>query len=114
MLKIAEQFEKKYLGNNEEIIKFAKFLIIKEIKNAAKDLNRAIKLFVEDVNPKVIICRIIQDYPYISNTASIYFEENKDGLLLSKLTKLTDILAILVLTITLSFSIIAFLHYLFF
>lgn len=72
---IAAQFEKtfleKYFGTNEEIIKFAKFLITAKNKNAAKDLNRAINLLGRNVDSNLIINRILRDYPEISK-ANMY------------------------------------------
>ncbi len=64
---IAAQFEmrflEKYFGVNEEIIKFARFLINLRARAAAKDLNRAVTLLGKDVDSQLIINRILQDYP---------------------------------------------------
>ena len=64
---IAEQFERrfleKYFGTNEEIIRFSRFLIRWGVKNAAKELNRAINLLGNNIHSKSIINRILQDYP---------------------------------------------------
>lgn len=64
---IAEQLERKFLekyfGTNEEIIRFSRFLIRWGVKNAAKELNRAINLLGNNIHSKSIINRILQDYP---------------------------------------------------
>ena len=47
-----------FFGTNQEIIKFAKELIINNQKDAAKELNKAVNLLGSDVDPKVIIQKI--------------------------------------------------------
>ena len=67
---LATQFERnfleKYFGANEEIIKFARFLILQNFKNAAKDLNRAVNLLGKNVDSRLIINRILQDHSDVS------------------------------------------------
>lgn len=66
---IAEQLERKFLekyfGTNEEIIGFSRFLISWGAKNAAKELNRALNLLSDNIHPKLIINRILDDHPYL-------------------------------------------------
>ena len=68
---IATQFElrfiKKYFGSNEEVVKFARFLIKLRARVAAKDLNRAVTLLGSDVDHKLIINRILKDYPDVAS-----------------------------------------------
>jgi DnaJ-class molecular chaperone len=61
--KLEREFLEKYFGTNEEIIKFSKFLIGWGVKNAAKELNQAINLLGNDIQPKSIINKILADYP---------------------------------------------------
>jgi DnaJ-class molecular chaperone len=66
---IADQFERKFLekyfGTNEEIIRFSRFLIRWKVKSAAKELNRAINLLGNNIHPKLIINRILDNYPHL-------------------------------------------------
>jgi curved DNA-binding protein CbpA len=66
---IADQLERKFLekyfGTNEEIIRFSRFLIRWKVKSAAKELNRAINLLGNDIHPKLIINRILDNYPHL-------------------------------------------------
>jgi len=66
---IADQLERKFLekyfGTNEEIIRFSRFLIRWKVKSAAKELNRAINLLGNDIHPKFIINRILDNYPHL-------------------------------------------------
>jgi curved DNA-binding protein CbpA len=66
---IADQLERKFLekyfGTNEEIIRFSRFLIRWKVKSAAKELNRAINLLGNNINPKLIINRILDNYPHL-------------------------------------------------
>ncbi len=66
---IADQLERKFLekyfGTNEEIIRFSRFLIRWKVKSAAKELNRAINLLGNNIHPKLIINRILDNYPHL-------------------------------------------------
>ena len=66
---IADQLERKFLekyfGTNEEIIRFSRFLIRWKVKSAAKELNRAINLLGNNIQPKLIINRILDNYPHL-------------------------------------------------
>lgn len=66
---IADQLERefleKYFGTNEEIIRFSRFLIRWKVKSAAKELNRAINLLGNNIHPKLIINRILDNYPHL-------------------------------------------------
>jgi curved DNA-binding protein CbpA len=66
---IADQLERKFLekyfGTNEEIIGFSRFLIRWRVKSAAKELNRAINLLGNNIHPKLIINRILENYPHL-------------------------------------------------
>jgi len=66
---IADEFERKFLekyfGTNEEIIRFSRFLIRWKVKSAAKELNRAINLLGNNIHPKLIINRILDNYPHL-------------------------------------------------
>ena len=66
---IADQLERKFLekyfGTNEEIIKFSRFLIRWKVKSAAKELNRVIHLLGNNIHPKLIINKILEDYPHL-------------------------------------------------
>ena len=66
---IADKFERefleKYFGKNEEIIKFSRFLMVWGVKSAAKELNQAINLLGNDIQPKSIINKILEDYPHL-------------------------------------------------
>ena len=66
---IADEFERKFLekyfGTNEEIIGFSRFLIRWKVKSAAKELNRAINLLGNNIHPKLIINRILDNYPHL-------------------------------------------------
>ena len=66
---IADQLERKFLekyfGTNEEIIRFSRFLIRWKVKSAAKELNRAINLLGNNIHPKLIINRILDNHPHL-------------------------------------------------
>jgi len=66
---IADQLERKFLekyfGTNEEIIRFSRFLIRWKVKSAAKELNQAINLLGNNIHPKLIINRILDNYPHL-------------------------------------------------
>ena len=57
---IETNYLQKYFGTNEEILKFAKILIICRFSNAAKKLNRAINLLGSNLDPIPVIDRIKQ------------------------------------------------------
>ncbi len=63
--KLERKFLEKYFGTNEEIIRFSRFLIRWKVKSAAKELNRAINLLGNNIHPKLIINRILDNYPHL-------------------------------------------------
>ena len=75
---IADQLERKFLekyfGTNEEIIRFSRFLIRWKVKSAAKELNRAINLLGNNIHPKLIINRILDNYPHLAKS---YYSSQK-------------------------------------
>lgn len=60
---IENNFLEKYFGTNKKIIQFAKELIRKNRKDMAKELNIAVQLLGSNVDPGVIINRIIEKFP---------------------------------------------------
>ena len=79
---IATQFElrfiKKYFGSNEEVVKFARFLIklrTLRARIAAKDLNRAVTLLGSDVDPALIIEKILNGRPDVAGAYRSQFHE---------------------------------------
>ncbi len=67
---IENNFLEKYFGTNKKIIQFAKELIRKNRKDMAKELNIAVQLLGSNVDPSVIINRIIEKFP--SSKSRIY------------------------------------------
>lgn len=61
-IEMEHQFLVSYFGNNDEIIDFARELILNNNKMAAKSLNRAIKVLGDNSSSQVIIARIRDDY----------------------------------------------------
>src|SRR5215831_16982937 len=51
-----------YLGTNDQILNFARLLIARYMKTAAKELNRALSVLGNDVDPSVVINRISEKY----------------------------------------------------
>ena len=76
---IAAQFElsflEKYFGSNEEVIKFAIFLIKLRARVAAKELNRAVTLLGANVDPTLIIEKILKGHPDVAGTYRSQFHE---------------------------------------
>jgi curved DNA-binding protein CbpA len=56
---LESQFLQKYFGKNEKIVNFAKNLILAGKKKMAKELNRAIELLGSDIDPDIVIRKII-------------------------------------------------------
>ncbi len=52
----------RYFGTNPEVVTFAKFCINVGKQNAAKEINRAVNLLGSNVDPSVIIDKIVQRY----------------------------------------------------
>jgi DnaJ-class molecular chaperone len=65
-LKIAQQMERKfierYFGTNDTIVKYASQLIVSGHKQAAKALNRLVEVMGSDLDPKLLIKRINDDF----------------------------------------------------
>jgi curved DNA-binding protein CbpA len=59
---IKQTFFTSYFGKNEPIIQFAKKLIDKGHKKAARELNKAVRLFGEGIDAEIVIAKINQDY----------------------------------------------------
>jgi hypothetical protein len=55
-------FLKSYFGTNDQILNFARLLIDRKMKPAAKELNRAVSVLGNDVDPSVVINRISEKY----------------------------------------------------
>jgi curved DNA-binding protein CbpA len=55
---IEDNFLRKYFGTNQQILKFAKELIFRNQKDAAKELNKAVNLLGSEVDPNIIIQKI--------------------------------------------------------
>ncbi len=67
---IENNFLQRYFGTNKKIVQFAKELISKNRKDMAKELNIAVQLLGSNVDPSVIINRIIEKFP--SSKSRIY------------------------------------------
>lgn len=65
-LKIAQQMERefveRYFGTNDTIVKYASHLIYSGHKQAAKALNRLVQVMGSDIDPKLLIKRIEDDF----------------------------------------------------
>jgi len=65
-VEVAAELEKRYLeryfGTNSEIIKFAKLCISRGNQTAAREINKAVNLLGSNVNPSLIINRIIETH----------------------------------------------------
>jgi hypothetical protein len=63
---LADQLTKKFFhsffGRNREIIEFAKLLVKLKLKSAALELNQAVRVFGDGIEPNVVISRISQKY----------------------------------------------------
>jgi curved DNA-binding protein CbpA len=59
---LENNFLSRYFGTNQKILRFAKELIMRNQKDAAKELNKAINLLGSDVDPKIIIEKIVDKY----------------------------------------------------
>lgn len=72
---IAQELERhyleKYFGVDEDILKFAKKLIIANKKEAAKELNQAVKLLGSNVDSRVIITRISTKFNLEENIVNL-------------------------------------------
>jgi curved DNA-binding protein CbpA len=55
-------FLQSYFGKNDQILNFARLLIDRNMKPAAKELNRAVSVLGNDVDPSVVINRISEKY----------------------------------------------------
>jgi hypothetical protein len=51
-----------HLGTNDQILNFARLLIARNMKTAAKELNRALAVLGNDVDRSVVINRISEKY----------------------------------------------------
>jgi len=60
---IENNFLQKYFGTNKKIIQFAKELIRKNRRDMARELNIAVNLLGSNIEPNVIIKRIIDKFP---------------------------------------------------
>ncbi len=60
---IENNFLQKYFGTSKKIIQFAKELIRKNRKDMAKELNIAVQLLGSDIEPNIIIDRILLKFP---------------------------------------------------
>lgn len=60
---IENNFLQKYFGTNKKIIQFAKELIRKNRKDMARELNIAVNLLGSNIEPNVIIKKIIDKFP---------------------------------------------------
>lgn len=83
--RIENNFLQRYFGTNKKIIQFAKELIRKNRKDMAKELNIAIQLLGSDVEPNVIINRIIKKFTENQNSF------NEDEVIISKKSQLANI-----------------------
>jgi len=65
-VEIADSFKKSYMeryfGTNDEILRFANFCIVKNKRDAARSLNRAVSLLGSDVKPERILNKIISEF----------------------------------------------------
>jgi curved DNA-binding protein CbpA len=59
---LEKNYLQKYFGSSEEIIEFAKELILGGKKEAARELNAAVNLLGSDVQPKLIIEKIQKEF----------------------------------------------------
>jgi DnaJ-class molecular chaperone len=59
---LEDDFLRKYFGQNLQILNFAKELILRNQKSAAKELNKAVSLLGSDVDPKIIIKKIVDKF----------------------------------------------------
>ena len=59
---LENKFLSRYFGANQKILKFAKELIMRNQKDAARELNKAINLLGSDVDPNIIIEKIVDKY----------------------------------------------------
>ena len=63
--KLERKFLEKYFGKNDEIVRFSRFLMGWGVKGAAKELNQAINMLGNDIQPKSIINKILENYPHL-------------------------------------------------
>ena len=65
-VEVAAELEKRYLeryfGTNSEIIKFAKLCISYGNQTAAREINKAVNLLGSDINPSIIIEKVIDTH----------------------------------------------------
>jgi curved DNA-binding protein CbpA len=54
-----------YFGTSPVIHRFVKFLLIEGLRDAAKDLNKSVKMFGQSLNPEEVIAEICRKYNLI-------------------------------------------------
>lgn len=75
------RFLKSYFGDNPSVIAFAKALIERGNRKALKELNRAVDVLGSNVNPNLIISKIVSKYDYRTVPKSFTAEDriNAEG-----------------------------------
>ena len=68
---LEKQFLRKYFGSNPQVLKFAKELIMRNQKDAAKELNKAVNLLGSEVDPNIIIEKIVKKFSQKNNTHNV-------------------------------------------
>lgn len=75
-VQIAEQFERDYLGryfgSNPKLVTFARFCINQNERSAARELNRAVNLLGDGIDPDVVIKKILKSH--FQNSETLDFE----------------------------------------
>jgi len=74
---IENNFLQRYFGTNKKIVQFAKELISKNRKDMARELNIAVQLLGSNIDPNIIIDRILLKFPEPITTQSEDKSETK-------------------------------------